>query len=1313
MITDNSCDNPPPSDPRRLNSLLQTRFHGAVNIRGIRYQLLYSLIIALRLYEDEHAQGSLRIEGLEDIDLLGLHTADEYVQVKTADSPWNWAKLKQPVTSFLDVLRAEGRSQFVLAVNFSLRDDLARLAHLHTLPSSQQVAIHKKFRKLCREVGSNDAEADCLIEQMRIVSLPEEKLWTSLTHAVADAWELGSAAVDIYIAALVNNFLRWAVQRATITRSDLDRVRVDVSEALSREAEFQAYGRGLINRLSWQPDSNIADFFEAKGTRPAHIAAGLDIVRPTWLERIGNAVNASTVCVLRSSSGQGKSVLAYRYAYERWPHDETFILRVAQTYEQVELVRSYLEFRTRVGLPTYLLVDDAGYQTQMWPAVAQDCTAMGIPIVVTVRNEDWVRFARHTALRYEVLDPVLELDEAHKLFESLRAADKLHPSVDSAAWAYERIGEPRLLIEYIYLLTHGRMLEDRLRDQVMQFDRLKEDRAKTEIVRQVALADTLGAPVRARELLRSLPLSSDAQQLLQSISGEYVVLQDGVLRGLHWVRSDHLAAILHEGYPDQADTALSLVAAVPLEYLSPFVANALTRPALDGELFLQGLVRQEATMTTAALLAILNGIFEAGERRFLEANRDVFDQAYEMSGPSGAFLLASTVMPVVKVESLTELAQTVGPRFESFQKLAKLSASVRTVPRGLDLCRDFLEHVVAHVPAAALLVDLGQTGLLLDWCALAGVCLPAWLEIRGAIVADPSLMFRLPRDSFCALAQGMYRYDGATYRTWFAGNRDMVLGYLKLHTDTLSIEVTNDAVSIKFLVDTADGSDANAQAMARLNSLRSALPLGERYQAQGEWILPLGLKPTYGRAEKNMPKENLHLTSDIDKNVVWARTVETRYRPDSYYRYQEAWFHLRSDALLFVEALSTGLRHTLVGKRFDFQQAFEAGRLPERLADRLNKSPEPPPQMPESMVKMLKGSAGRWEGHFQAFFSQVAMYVEDRSDQDAGHLAVVNFRDAAALLSEMQGGFSQLSTLAADYFGASSLVPRERKAYALLGELLEVWIKDPPRIPTRDILRYLQLKRDREQLERLRRLDAILVPLQQEGVEIILPRADHFSHPFRQLALAFSVANACHPERELGLVVEALTSAREAADFFWLIPICEGVRPIPGGYSLSARRLEALERGELPNWETLIPNEVPDEIMDLLPALPYHPVRGSSARTAVLAVLLALPMLTERRKLIEELRSCESPYDGDLYQRHRAKILKAEEELVSAARTAGNELEADLGHQAASPHYHTIAAFLNTFELPMGQRPVDTGCEPNAEDLEGVAQAIETLSCKS
>jgi hypothetical protein len=55
---------------QQLEGLLNSRYDGAANIRGIRYQVAYSLLRAFGLYEGE-SNASIRQEGIEDVDVNG------------------------------------------------------------------------------------------------------------------------------------------------------------------------------------------------------------------------------------------------------------------------------------------------------------------------------------------------------------------------------------------------------------------------------------------------------------------------------------------------------------------------------------------------------------------------------------------------------------------------------------------------------------------------------------------------------------------------------------------------------------------------------------------------------------------------------------------------------------------------------------------------------------------------------------------------------------------------------------------------------------------------------------------------------------------------------------------------------------------------------------------------------------------------------------------------------------------------------------------------------------------------------------------
>ncbi len=1228
-----------------LDSILKKRFHGAVNVRGIRYQVLYSLGRAFDLYDHAGSGPALRLEGIEDVDLMGFQLNDTYVQVKSAQAPWNWAKLKEPVAGFLEVLRTAPNSQFLLAVNFPLTGDIERLANFTELNRTDQIRIQSDFQRLCRKVNGTAAEADALLSLLQIKSQSEKEIWQILQREIADHFELGSPAVETYLLVLVGRFLEWAENRKTVTRTDLDNVRTQTGEALSREMEFQAYGRGLVTRANWAPDAHIDDFYDGKSTRPGHVGAGADVRRSVWLQRISEALRKSRVCVLRSSSGQGKSALALRYAYENWPPEQTVVLRVAETLEQVELIRSYLSFRASLGLPLLLLVDNAAYATRLWPQVIEQCVALGVSALIAIRTEDWQRYVQRSVTNYEIVEPQLDQSEARQLYAMLQVQQRVHSSVNSADWAFERIGKPHLLMEFVFLVTHGCMLEDRLRDQLRGFRKLGEDPAKTEILRRLSLADTLGAPVSIQRLLEDVKPYEDGQAVLNSMEGEYLQVESGQLRGLHWVRSQHIARILHEGYPSRTATALAVLPAIPPESVEAFVANALTDDGGDPEAFLAGLVGHALTAPYESLLMYVDGVFAGGERLYFQVNRLLFDDAFEHIGEAGPFILSASLMPLVKINLAANMAAIHGNKGANFQFLAELSSRASQGPRGLDLVKTFLQGIAPQFTAGVLGIATRTNGEILNWAALCKVELPEWPQARAAALATAGV-FRLPVAELSTFLLGVFRYDERAYLDWYTAKGDQLLGELALGTNSLQVLVIDQTLQVSFFLDADGGDSPNEQVMRRLRILRAAVPFCERYRSEGIWCLPLGLVPTVDGTKKDIPRENLECDSDIAKNVVFRRAVESEYLPESYYRYQETWYDARLTALTFVKGFAGGLEQILSGRKFDFHIAFENGELLLRLQECLKQLSDPPPQTAADLAAALKETPKKFTTSFGNFFRQTWEALPKIVEREKEfRLPLHNLKEALARLTEMQAAFARLFAEVPDYFDASALVRDERTAYADFTDLFEAWIS--LRRPEPNPLRRIRAQQRQRQSALLQRVEKAFAPLVVSGISITLPSQVYEDHPLKYFPLSYSVADPCQSTIELTQVLGATYYVRDVADFFYFMPLWRGARFLEGAFCLSAEQLTKMAEGLPPNWESLVPQYMPAQLLDVLPATPFQTSRRLQVQERAQAILYAIETLRERQQRITALKTKEpSEVEQRMYDQQCERLHSLEQELA-------------------------------------------------------------------
>jgi hypothetical protein len=1292
-----------------LDALLASRYHGASNIRGVRFQVRYSVLrcaeLAAAQRRGEAPATRLRFEGLEDLDALGdlrhpglrVVTAEELVQLKSSTAGWTWSGLTDPVTNFLEAYRTDAELHFRLVINFTPWGELAELVRLQERSASERDRVVGRFRTLIKRLGGSAAEADRLLARMVLEPLLEEDLRRRTRAALAEA--AGAAdvgALDALEAILAARVLEWAAERATAGAPEaLDTLRT-ACEGMQRAERYQAVEHRWVGPVEYVPDAAPTDFFAGKRVRIGHIVEGLDVRRPRWLDKIDTALSTVPVCVVRAPSGHGKSTLAFRYAVERWPASQTVLVRSAGTIEEVSAVADYLRYRVALGAPVRVLID-ADFDTRRWAEVAQAAAAAGAQVLVTVRTEDWQRYDLRALTSREVIEPKLDLEEAREIFSAFKGRNQIHPAVRSAPEAYERLRPPHLLLEFVHLVTQGRMLEDRLRDQVRAFAALREDPAKKRLLRLVSLANALGAPVQLTAALRAVPLRDDPQDVVGTMVGEYLALDEGRLVPLHWVRSDHLSRILHEGgIPPVTDTAAEALEVVPPESLSFFVANAFRREDIEREEFLRRLVDRFGASDPELLLRILDGLFEAGERDFYTVNRGLFEEAQGILGPTGVLLVAMEAAPVVRVGALRRMTQIGRDRPEiAADQLLPLADRLHPAPRGRDWVRRFLERGAERIQ---LPYADSATGRLLDWCAITGIQLPDWDATRARLLADEGVFGR-GLEALCDFAQGLFRYDRGAYDEWYATIQTDLLPFLQLETECASLElippVANDPdhaddlqwqedarrdhaehgnpaaeVVITYLVDHESGVKPNDQSVRRLETLRRALPFAGRYHASGRTFMPGGLEVPFDDTRKAMPRWNLPYPSDIAKNVVSRQVIQAEFAADTYYGLQEAWYNLRTRGLRLVEAIGTILQSLLEGKPFSLDRVLGPGEEVVHLFEATARDVPIPdveelerlgPLSEELRVVAQLGGPRRWLNDVQTFRGQFWAYSNQR-DPQVGRLLVHNFRDAQDHLNGLHDFFRVLFQEHADHFQARELDMREREVYARVELLLEGWVLEPPDPGPGSALKRLTARRKARDAAVIEQVRQALEALGEIADATVYPTGVHREAYITSLPLGVPIADPLEPLEELLAIGAALEPVADLADVFWLFPLRGGAWVGPGAHQVRALSLrgEGDERLLLAAaLGIMVPMEPPEQIAALLPGLARVERPAPNLPQKVAGLALTIQWYVHQRDIVAEVPGADRhPWRLELERRLRARLQPSEDEVRSLIRTVTGDIAA-------------------------------------------------------
>lgn len=1031
-----------------LNAIAHVRTGGAVNVRGLGFQLFYSCYRLLTELSKKTSGAAIRLEGVEDIDVI--HVDDtEFVQLKSsvnkidASTFWDMKVLQ----NFLPVYRANPDTSLRLVYNFGIaKGNLSQLS----VGNKSGLGISywlQKFKNSGLAITEKEFEgfiSRIVFEKVDVVATKK-----ACIDALTTQFQLNAGTQAQYLKALFYHAFQWAENRETVELEQLQSVIQLVTDSFSKSPTNPAISNNWISEVSFQPLDSAADstYFEGKAARPGHIAQNLPVPRKDWERKIQETVTEFSVTVIKSSSGQGKSTLAWRCAQSLKSKGYcVYELQHCYDWTNVAAIVDFIKTRLSIGQVPIIVVDGLHSNNSDWKRLAEQVANMPVKLIVTTREEDWYRFGLDTSkVSLQIIDIQLSMNEARGVFNQLKKKGKLHNPTLSWQPAWERIKDRGLLIEYIYLLTRGQLIEERINEQVKQLNAERDGAAKLEILRLVALADVLNISLESQALTKyvkdSVGFVGDRGEVYKQLEHEYYIRLDrSLVEGLHAVRSKHLVHALHQTIQFE-ESLIALFEIIEEKFVHDYFSSISGYvESIQKQAFFDQLAKQVSSRPYSVMVHAIDGLMRGETTIYWQRNRKIFDEVAE-AGAIDFFIMET--LPYTKLGLFDSFKETLGGEGSNFDLFAQKHAQLSVFdPSNSDLLV-FVTCLGKHLSAKASHPDsFSGIGFLAQWFQQLDVSFPIALQFSQeellTILHDEAV------DDVAALFSYLAICVPETHAAFIEKSKQEILSTLKRATQSVTIEECGKDVHIEYLL-SDDADKANDFSVERIETVHSLLPNYERYCTQAI-ILPFPNEEMYEvvlqNSTKHMPKENVGDNFIVHINQMWYKSILKKYAASSAYEWQEKYIHLRKEALDFAKKCIRNFEARLEGN--DSKISSSSKPLIEQTNRTLVafrhflKYPDYSDKVTDDEpFKKEQGLIRDWYSSMNNFCNQFVGIINPKSDNDR-NLALRSLQTALSHLQGMQRGYDVIVS-EHSYFKTEQLITSETVWYERLLKTIECY----------------------------------------------------------------------------------------------------------------------------------------------------------------------------------------------------------------------------------------------------------------------------------
>lgn len=1012
-----------------ITELEQSRDGGQIALRGYSYQFLYSCYLMLS-FADESAE--FHLEGIEDIDCITCENGDNsitHIQLKYSTVKQDASFMSSVLKNYLEAYLIDKNRNFKLIYDFSCAEGNLSKLFKGNLDESSRKYWRNVIEKIKKEVPSwpwNQYDFDEFISKLSFENIKKDSLEDKVESALIGKFDITTANIKLFANSIKVLCLGKMENRSVVTLSDLQQCIESVKFDISIGPQNPAHS--WIKRIEFTvSEVDKFDYYEGKKATPVDIANNLPVSRPMLEKELIDSVCDNMITIIKSSSGQGKTTLALKTQFALQNEYVPYQITCCNDIHEIGHIVEYFYSRTKLGEKPLILLDNLDAHLSEWNKLAQYMQSdvkHNYKLIVTSRENDWYNYGGDISKIHsmKIIKPILLEKEAEGIFYMLQAAGHIHSDISDWRKPWSMIVDKKLLIEYVYLLTHGEMISERISAQMQEIGNSITGGIKFEVLRKVCFADICGIKLPTKKLFRNLSTKTgyDIGELVRSMEDEFLVhvSRDGdYIEGLHPVRSHHIVNRLHEYYPID-ETALD-VTKIANETDFPVLFSHYPEYEFDKEKFYSDIV--DIFWDTANLekfVFAIRGSFSGSVMQYFRNNEVFFNNANEHGG---LYVLATEICPFAKFQEIDESLETLEemakilPDNDNIQYLIQLRDNISKI----DMTQTdvyFLSFKLYQKLKDIFTVniaDINSYAIIVDWL----YNMHSTLDLASNIDLE-NLWSNSEKYSIDAIALLMYTAfcgNKKIYLKFVESNMQEILTYIKHKTLSHNLYISDEGkgVHVEYILRASDKKRGNDESVSRLKYVCRILPIFETYYADA--IMPqldvLDMYTIPDDAHKHMPRRNLVIMFHQEFTSLWIKTIQSNYEFDSVTEWVEYWFNARKCACEILEKFCIYMYKILGCKKIGntgveiANKVFEYSKFlnETKLYPKENRPFQQSPDLPQKFTKIKQ----KYFGRIQNFTRQLVSFAKKESD--GKRLVIINLKEAKSTLSLMHSFFDDMT----------------------------------------------------------------------------------------------------------------------------------------------------------------------------------------------------------------------------------------------------------------------------------------------------------------